>query len=108
MVLPDDCRANADECLRLATTAPTDTEKAAWLALAQCWLLLARGTSASVRASPKPVTVTGAGPAEVVTRSTQGRLGSRRRTNRQSLNLWLMTTGHAAMSDAPAIVLGLL
>jgi hypothetical protein len=105
MLLSEDCHANVDECLRMATAAATDTEKASWLALAQCWLLLAHEAAVSVTASS--VQVAGASPAED-TKSVQGRVGWPRRTHRQIFMLWLTTTAHAAISDSPAIVFGLL
>jgi hypothetical protein len=57
MVLPKHCRAKADECLRMATASATNTEKASWLALAQCWLFLAHENAGSETASemrPRP------------------------------------------------------
>jgi hypothetical protein len=37
-----DYRANAEECLRKAQTAPNEEEKPFWLNLAQSWLQLAQ------------------------------------------------------------------
>lgn len=83
MVLPDDCCANADECLQRAAKAPTDTERAAWLALAQSWLLLARKIAVPESARSMPVA------REV-----------RRRTYRKNLMLWLIGTWHGHVGPA--------
>lgn len=76
MVLPNDCHANVNECLNRAATASTDTERAAWLALAESWLRLARKTEVQETASSMSVA------REV-----------RRQTHRKNLMLWLTTTG---------------
>jgi hypothetical protein len=102
MLLSEDCHANVDECLRMAAAAATETEKASWLALAQCWLLLARQTMVSATASSAQVA--GASPAEDTTSVQRWP----RRVHRQIFMLWLTTTAHAAISDSPAIVFGLL
>jgi hypothetical protein len=59
-----------------AATASTDTERAAWLALAESWLRLARKTEVQETASSMSVA------REV-----------RRQTHRKNLMLWLITTG---------------
>jgi hypothetical protein len=52
---PEECRDNADECLRWARSAKTEREREAFLAMARTWTLAATMTPGSGASMAEPL-----------------------------------------------------